>query len=115
MVAARARPGPWERCCGDVYGEGRWPEIARTEPEEERLVSAVAEGAGVSFIMLERSRTLRIPGAVFRRFTTPEPTVGIALAWRRGAVLPVDGPPARGRRERRRAVPTYLTSTHADN
>jgi hypothetical protein len=39
--------------------------------------------------MLERSRTLRIPGAVFRRFTVPEPTVGIALAWRRGAELPV--------------------------
>ena len=82
-------PGPWEEMLGAVYGEGRWPEIARTEPEEERLVSAVAEGAGVSFIMLERSRTLRIPGAVFRRFTTPEPTVGIALAWRGGAVLPV--------------------------
>ena len=82
-------PGPWEEMLGAVYGEGRWPEIARTEPEEERLVSAVAEGAGVSFIMLERSRTLRIPGAVFRRFTSPEPTVGIALAWRRGALLPV--------------------------
>jgi DNA-binding transcriptional LysR family regulator len=82
-------PGPWEEMLGAVYGAGRWPEIARTEPEEERLVSAVAEGAGVSFIMLERSRTLRIPGAVFRRFTTPEPTVGIALAWRGGAVLPV--------------------------
>ncbi len=82
-------PGPWEEMLSAVYGEGRWPEIARTEPEEERLVSAVAEGAGVSFIMLERSRTLRIPGAVFRRFTAPEPTVGIALAWRRGAALPV--------------------------
>jgi hypothetical protein len=63
--------------------------VARTEPEEERLVSAVAEGAGVSFIMLERSRTLRITGAVFRRFVAPEPTVGIALAWRRGSDLPV--------------------------
>jgi hypothetical protein len=72
-----------------VYGEGRWPVVTRTEPEEERLVSAVAEGAGVSFIMLERSRTLRIAGAVFRRFVAPEPTVGIALAWRRGSDLPV--------------------------
>jgi DNA-binding transcriptional LysR family regulator len=82
-------PGPWEEMLGAVYGPGRWPTVSRTEPEEERLVSAVAEGAGVSFIMLERSRTLRIPGAVFRRFTTPEPTVGIALAWRRGSELPV--------------------------
>ena len=52
-------------------------------------LEGVAEGAGVSFIMLERSRTLRVPGAVYRRFTTPEPTVGIALAWPRGRELPV--------------------------
>ncbi|MGZ4184975.1 MAG: hypothetical protein ACXVFA_06980 [Solirubrobacteraceae bacterium] len=38
--------------------------------------------------MLERSRSLRIPGAVYRRFATPEPTMGIALAWRRGDNLP---------------------------
>jgi DNA-binding transcriptional LysR family regulator len=82
-------PGPWEEMLSAVYGEGRAPAVVRTEPEEERLVRAVAEGAGVSFIMLERSRTLRIPGAVFRRFTAPEPTVGIALAWRRGTGLPV--------------------------
>ncbi len=82
-------PGPWEEMLGAVYGEGRWPAVTRTEPEEERLVHAVAEGAGVSFIMLERSRTLRVPGAVYRRFTTPEPTVGIALAWPRGRDLPV--------------------------
>jgi len=81
-------PGPWEEMLDAVYA-GHRPPIVRTEPEEERLVSAVAEGAGVSFIMLERSRTLRIPGAVFRRFTAPEPTVGIALAWRRGAATPV--------------------------
>ena len=90
MVAARSTaPAPWQEMLAAVYGEpaaGR--EIARTEPEEERIVSAVAEGAGVSFIMLERSRSLRIPGAVFRRFSAPEPTIGIALAWRRGAVLP---------------------------
>jgi DNA-binding transcriptional LysR family regulator len=100
-------PGPWEQMLGAVYGDGRRPAVARTEPEEERLVSAVAEGAGVSFIMLERSRTLRIPGAVFRRFGAPEPTVGIALAWRRGAALPV--------MDRLREVAVALTSTHADN
>ena len=30
----------------------------------------------------------RIPGAVYRRFASPEPTMGIALAWRRGDTLP---------------------------
>jgi hypothetical protein len=38
--------------------------------------------------MLERSRSLRIPGAVYRRFAPPEPTMGIALAWRKGDMLP---------------------------
>ena len=38
--------------------------------------------------MLERSRSLNIPGAVYRRFAPPEPTMGIAIAWRRGDTLP---------------------------
>jgi DNA-binding transcriptional LysR family regulator len=81
-------PGAWQDVRRDVYGEPPWPPIARVEPEEERIVSAVAEGAGVSLIMYERSRSLRIPGAVYRRFAPPEPTMGIALAWRRGERLP---------------------------
>src|SRR4051812_24202669 len=81
-------PGAWSDVRRDVYGEPPWPPIARVEPEEERIVSAVAEGAGISLIMYERSRSLRIPGAVYRRFAPPEPTMGIALAWRRGEHLP---------------------------
>ena len=81
-------PGAWREVRGEVYGKPPWPPIARTEPEEERIVSAVAEGAGISFIMLERSRSLRIPGAVYRRFAPPEPAMGIAIAWRRGDTLP---------------------------
>jgi DNA-binding transcriptional LysR family regulator len=81
-------PGAWREVRREVCGEPPWPPLARTEPEEERIVSAVAEGAGISFIMLERSRSLRIPGAVYRRFAPPEPTMGIAIAWRRGDNLP---------------------------
>jgi hypothetical protein len=81
-------PGAWREVRREVCGEPPWPPLARTEPEEERIVSAVAEGSGISFIMLERSRSLRIPGAVYRRFAPPEPTMGIALAWRRGEKLP---------------------------
>lgn len=81
-------PGAWREVRGEVYGDPPWAPLARTEPEEERIVHAVAEGAGISFIMLERSRSLRIPGAVFRRFAPPEPTMGIAIAWRRGETLP---------------------------
>jgi DNA-binding transcriptional LysR family regulator len=81
-------PGAWHDVRRDVYGDPPWPPIARVEPEEERIVSAVAEGAGISLIMYERSRSLRVPGAVYRRFAPPEPTMGIALAWRRGERLP---------------------------
>lgn len=81
-------PGAWEDMLRGVYGED-WPTDFRTEPNEERMLSAVAAGEGVSFIMLERSRTLKVPGAIYRRFAPPEPTVGIGLAWRRGTALPV--------------------------
>ena len=81
-------PGAWREVRREVYGDPPWPPIDRTEPEEERIVSAVAEGAGISFIMLERSRSLQIPGAVYRRFASPEPTMGIAMAWRSGDSLP---------------------------
>jgi len=81
-------PGAWREVRREVFGDPPWPPIDRTEPEEERIVSAVAEGAGISFIMLERSKSLRIPGAVYRRFAPPEPTMGIAIAWRRGDTLP---------------------------
>ena len=81
-------PGAWREVRREVCGDPPWPAIARTEPEEERIVSAVAEGAGISFIMLERSRSLTIPGAVYRRFTPPEPAMGIAIAWRKGDTLP---------------------------
>jgi DNA-binding transcriptional LysR family regulator len=81
-------PGAWREVRRDVYGDPPWTPIARTEPEEERIVHAVAEGAGISFIMLERSRSLRIPGAVYRRFAPPEPSMGIAIAWRRSDTLP---------------------------
>jgi DNA-binding transcriptional LysR family regulator len=82
-------PGAWEDMLQGVYGENGWPTDFRMEPDEERILSAVAAGAGVSFIMLERSRTLKVPGAIYRRFASPEPTVGIGLAWRRGTTLPV--------------------------
>jgi DNA-binding transcriptional LysR family regulator len=83
-------PAPWREMLAELYGDdpGGWPEVARAEPEEERIVTAVAAGAGISFIGLERSRSLRVPGAVYRRFAPPEPTMGMALAWRRGTELP---------------------------
>ena len=82
-------PGAWREVRREVCGDPPWAPLARAEPEEERIVMAVAEGAGISFIMLERSRSLRVPGAVYRRFAPPEPTMGIAIAWRRDDNLPM--------------------------
>ena len=57
------RPAPWrEMLARGLRRDRRWPPIARAEPEEERIVTAVAAGAGISFIRLERSRSLRVPG-----------------------------------------------------
>src|SRR5204863_7785154 len=81
-------PGAWREVRRDVMGEPPWPPIDRVEPEEERIVSAVAEGAGISFIMLERSKSLRTPGAVYRRFAPPEPPTRTAMAWSRAASRP---------------------------
>ena len=79
---------PGARCAARSSAIRRGPRSTGAEPEEERIVSAVAEGSGISVIMLERSRSLSIPGAVYRRFAAPEPAMGIAIAWRRGDTLP---------------------------
>ncbi len=102
-------PGAWREVRREVCGDPPWPPLARAEPEEERIVSAVAEGAGISFIMLERSRSLRIPGAVYRRFAPPEPTMGIAIAWRRGDNLPTVHRLRRARGRRGDATPPRLS------
>ena len=58
------------------------PEIVRTEPTEERILVAVAEGTGITLLVEERAVTLRYPGVTFRRFADPEPTVALSVAFR---------------------------------
>jgi DNA-binding transcriptional LysR family regulator len=81
-------PHAWDEMLGAVFGPAGPPEVHRHEPDVEHIVAAVADGAGVGIVMVGRSRTLRIPGAVYRPFAPPEPTAGIALIWRRGDDLP---------------------------
>lgn len=66
-----------------VYGAGRAPEIARTEPSEERMLVAVADGVGITLLPEARVATLRYPGVTYRRFTDPEPAVVLGVAFRR--------------------------------
>jgi hypothetical protein len=63
-----------------MYGDVA-PEIVRTEPNEERMLVAVSEGAGITMLLAGRSATLRFPGVVYRRFADPEPTGVLALVF----------------------------------
>ncbi|MFB4301306.1 LysR family transcriptional regulator [Actinomadura sp. NTSP31] len=76
-------PGMWDRMLDQVFGEGVRPPVAHWEPEEERMLHAVAQGHGITFVTEGKADTLHIPGVVVRRFADPVPTVPIALAWHR--------------------------------
>ncbi|MBV9545111.1 MAG: LysR family transcriptional regulator [Chloroflexi bacterium] len=77
----RSSPGVYDHSLSQVYGSSP-PDIVRTEPTEERILVAVAEGVGITLLVEERAVTLRYPGVTFRRFAEPEPTVALGLAFR---------------------------------
>jgi DNA-binding transcriptional LysR family regulator len=77
----RNSPGVFDRSLSQVYGLSP-PQIVRTEPTEERILVAVAEGTGITLLVEERAVTLRYPGVTFRRFADPEPTVALGVAFR---------------------------------
>jgi DNA-binding transcriptional LysR family regulator len=77
----RNSPGVYDRSLAQVYGAAP-PDIVRTEPTEERILVAVAEGTGVTLLVEERAVTLRYPGVIFRHFADPEPTVALGIAFR---------------------------------
>ena len=74
-------PGVYDHGLSQVYGATSAPDIVRTEPTEERMLVAVAEGTGITLLTEERAATLRYPGVVYRRFAAPEPTVPLAVAF----------------------------------
>jgi len=73
-------PGFYDSSLSQIYGNVA-PEIVRTEPNEERMLIAVSQGAGVTMLLAGRTATLRFPGVVYRRFVDPEPTGVLALAF----------------------------------
>jgi DNA-binding transcriptional LysR family regulator len=77
----RNSPGVFDRSLSQVYSASP-PDIVRTEPTEERILVAVAEGTGITLLVEERAVTLRYPGVTFRRFADPEPTVALGVAFR---------------------------------
>jgi DNA-binding transcriptional LysR family regulator len=74
-------PGFHDSSLSQVYGTVA-PEIVRTEPNEERMLLAVSEGAGITMLLADRTATLRFPRVVYRRFADPEPTGTLGVAFR---------------------------------
>jgi DNA-binding transcriptional LysR family regulator len=74
-------PGFYDSLLSQVYGTAT-PNIVRTEPNEERMLLAVSEGAGITLLLADRTATLRFSGVVYRRFTDPEPVGMLAVAYR---------------------------------
>jgi DNA-binding transcriptional LysR family regulator len=81
-------PGQYDAISGQVW-PGGVPRIVREEPEDEQLMRAVAEGAGLAAVPEHRARVLRTRGVVLRRLTDPVPRIDLGLARRAGPVSPV--------------------------
>ncbi|MBV9582463.1 MAG: LysR family transcriptional regulator [Chloroflexi bacterium] len=73
-------PGFYDSSLSEMYGDVT-PQIVRTEPNEERMLIAVSEGAGITMLLAARTATLRFPGVVYRRFVDPQPAGLLALAF----------------------------------
>jgi DNA-binding transcriptional LysR family regulator len=80
-------PAFYDSSLTQVYGD-REPPIVRTEPNEERMLIAVSEGAGITMLLAARAPTLRFPGVVYRHFVKPEPTGVVAVAFQQRPSLP---------------------------
>lgn len=80
-------PGFYDRSLALVYGCAAAAPIVRTEPSEERMLVAVAEGAGITLIVEDRAATLRVPGVTYRRFADPEPTLALGAAFQQAPSL----------------------------
>ena len=81
-------PGQYDAISGQVW-PGGVPQIVREEPEDEQLMRAVADGAGLAAVPEHRARALRTKGVVLRRLTDPVPRVELGLARRTGPISPV--------------------------
>ena len=81
-------PGQYDAISGQVWPDGL-PPIVREEPEDEQLMRAVAEGAGIAAVPEHRARALRRRGVVLRRLEEPTPRIDLGLAWRAGPLPPV--------------------------
>ncbi|VVJ25040.1 Transcriptional regulator [Amycolatopsis camponoti] len=81
-------PGQYDAISAQVW-PGGVPRIVREEPEDEQLMRAVAEGAGIAAVPEHRARGLKRRGVVLRRVAEPVPVIDLGVAWRAGTAAPV--------------------------
>jgi DNA-binding transcriptional LysR family regulator len=79
-------PGQYDYLVGTVQGAtGVRPEVAAERASQEAMIAAVADGLGLSFCSLSRSRQLRVRGVAFRRLSGAELVAQLGLVTRREA------------------------------
>ena len=81
-------PGLHDRIYKRIWGSYDAVPVVRMEPDEEQMLRAAAEGAGVVMLLHNRSQMLRVAGTTFLTIEEPSMTAEIALAWRAGDTNP---------------------------
>ncbi|MFC7342009.1 LysR family transcriptional regulator [Saccharopolyspora griseoalba] len=73
-------PGMYDRIVDQLW-PGSSPRVVREEPDDEQLVRAVADDAGIAPVPAPRARTLRTRGVRLKHLSAPRPAVELALAY----------------------------------
>ncbi|MEV4732326.1 LysR family transcriptional regulator [Saccharopolyspora sp. NPDC049426] len=73
-------PGMYDRIANQIW-PGSTPRVVREEPDDEQLLRAVADNAGIAPVPAPRARSLRTRGVRLKHLAAPRPTVDLALAY----------------------------------
>lgn len=73
-------PGGWDRLMALAWADGE-PVLVRTEPDLERMISAVKDGLGFAMATHERAFQLRRAGVVVRALAPPALDYVFGLCW----------------------------------
>jgi DNA-binding transcriptional LysR family regulator len=72
--------GMYDRIVNQIW-PGSTPLVVREEPDDEQLLRAVADNAGIAPVPAPRARSLRTRGVRLKHLAAPRPTVDLALAY----------------------------------
>jgi DNA-binding transcriptional LysR family regulator len=80
-------PGHYDRLVSQIWGADR-PRVVVTEPDDDQILMAVANGLGVAIVEHQRALHIHPEQVTLRRFAQPAPLCGLLLAWRRDEHAP---------------------------